>query len=79
MVASLILVQDFRSIQSNRRLILGSDTLEFMTKPLDRRRGRVCRGARPVGLGFGPNSFSFGMCSPEIKTHPKLEELIRIK
>ena len=75
----LILVQAFQSIRSNRHPILGSDTLEFMTMPLHRRRGRVCRGAGPAGLGFGPNSSLFVMYSPEIRTHPKLVELIRIK
>ena len=34
---------------------------------------------RTVGLGFWPISPNFGTLAPEIKTHPKLIELIRIK
>ena len=54
----------------------------LVTFLLDRRCGSVRGGVRPAGLGeagrlgFLPN---FGTCSPEITTHPKLVELIRIK
>jgi hypothetical protein len=34
---------------------------------------------RPVGLGFCPILFIFGAPTPEIKTHPKLVELVRNK
>ena len=50
-----------------------------VTLPLDRSRDMLCRGARPVALGFCPFSSNFGTCSPEITTHPKLIELVRIK
>ena len=56
-----------------------------VTLPLDRSRDMLCRGARPAGLprpavlGFCPFSSIFGTCSPEITTHPKLIELVRIK
>ena len=85
MVGPLTLVQAFRSIRSNRHPILGLETLEYMTSPLDRRRGSVRGGARPAsleeagGLGFCPFQPNFGICSPEITTHLKLVEIIRIK
>ena len=78
-------MQAFRSIRSNRRPILGSETLDLITLLLDRRRGSVRGGARPAGLeeagglGFCPFQPNFGICSPEITTHPKLMNLIRIK
>ena len=34
---------------------------------------------RPVGLGFRPILPIFGTPAPEIKTHPKLVELVRNK
>ena len=81
-VGPLILVQAFRSIRLNRHPIHDSEALECITLPLDRRRGTVCGGARTAGLGEAdrPGILPiYGMCSPEIKTHPKLVELVRIK
>ena len=81
----LILVQAFRSIRSNQHPILCSDVLGLVTFLVDRRRGSVRGDARPAGLeeagglGFCPFQPNFGICSPEITTHPKLVEIIRIK
>ena len=79
MVGPLILVQAFRSIQLNQDPVLDSGHHGYATLPLDRSQGCVFGGARPVGLGFCPNLLIFGTPAPEIKTHPKLVELIRIK
>ena len=56
-----------------------------VTFPLDRRRGHVCGGARLAGPGeagwpgFHPILPSSDTLAPEIKTYPKLVELVRIK
>jgi len=69
----------FRSIQLNQDPILESGHHGYATLPLERSRECVLRGARPAGLGFCPNLLSFGTPTPEIKTHPKLVELVRNK
>ena len=71
---------DQTDIQSMIQRLYGCVTL-----PLDRRCGTIFRVARPAGLGeanqpgFVPDLSIFGTCSLEIKTHPKLVELVRIK
>ena len=75
-------VEAFQSIQLSQGPTLDSEALEHVTLPLVRSRGHVFRGARPAGLGEAdqPGILPiFGMCSPEIKTHLKLVELVRIK
>ena len=79
MVGPLILVQAFRSIQLNQDPVLDSGHHGYATLPLDRSRGRVLEGVRPAGLGFRPILPIFGIPAPEIKTHPKLMELVRNK
>ena len=75
-------VEAFRCIQLNQGPILDSEPLECVTLPLVRSRGCVFVGARPAGLGeAGRPGFLpiFGTPAPEIKTHPKLVELVRNK
>ena len=60
----LILVQAFRSIRLNRHPILDSDAFERVTLPLDWRRGRVHKGARPAGLGEAGRPRNFAQIRP---------------
>ena len=64
---------------------LDSEPDKCVTLPLVRSRDCVLGGTRPAGLGEAgrpgnlPFLSIFGTPVPEIKTHPKLVELIRIK
>ena len=78
-------VEAFRCFQLNQGLTLDLEPLECVTLPLVRSRGHVFGYARPAGLeeasqpGFCPFLPIFGTPVLEIKTHPKLVELVRIK
>ena len=72
-------VEAFRCFQLNQGLTLNLEPLDCVTLSLVRSRGLACGSARPAGLGFCPILLNFGTLIPEIKTHPKLVELVRIK
>ena len=75
-------VEAFRCFQLDQGLTLDLEHLNCATLPLVRSRDRVCGGARPAGLreaGRPRILLNFLTPVPEIKTHPKLVELIRIK
>ena len=72
-------VEAFRCIQLNQGLTLDLEPLDCFILSLVRSRGLACGSARPAGLGFCPILLNFGTLIPEIKTHPKLMELVRNK